>query len=187
MGFALAQAAAEAGAITTLVSGPVALDTPPRVSRVDVTSALEMAEQSLALAADCDIFIACAAVADYRPATVQTQKIKKAGEQMSIELVRNPDIVASVAALEPHPFTVGFAAETSDLVSYARGKLRNKGLDLVVANDVADQQIGFNSEENAVTLVWSTGEKVLPQASKGSIARQIIDQIAAMHPAIPRN
>ena len=180
MGFALARAAAEAGAVTTLVSGPVALETPPAVTRRDVTSALEMAAACEEFADDCDIFIACAAVADYRPAESQPQKIKKGDETMTLSLVRNPDIVAGIAARATAPFTVGFAAETNEVIDYARGKLVNKGLDLIVANDVSDTAIGFNSEENAVTLVWQDGERVIPRASKGTVARQIIDQIAAM-------
>ncbi len=180
MGFALARAAAEAGAVTTLVSGPVALETPPAVTRHDVTSAVEMAAACEQLADECDIFIACAAVADYRPAESQPQKIKKGAETMTLSLVRNPDIVAGIAARNPAPITVGFAAETNDVVGYARGKLENKGLDLIVANDVSDTAIGFNSEENAVTLVWRDGEQAVPQASKGTIARKIIDRIAEM-------
>ncbi len=180
MGFALARAAAEAGAVTTLVSGPVTLETPPSVSRRNVTSAVEMAAACDELANDCDIFIACAAVADYRPADSQPQKIKKGAETMTLSLVRNPDIVAGIAARDPSPFTVGFAAETNDVIDYARGKLAAKGLDLIVANDVSDMSIGFNSEENAVTLVWQDGEQVIPQASKGTVARQIIDRIAKM-------
>ena len=99
---------------------------------------------------------------------------------MTLSLVRNPDIVAGIADRNPAPFTVGFAAETNDVVDYARGKLENKGLDLIVANDVSDTAIGFNSEENAVTLVWRDGEQAVPQASKGTIARKIIDRIAEM-------
>jgi len=180
MGYALARAAAEAGATTTLVSGPVALETPPYVERRNVTSAMEMAAACEELAPECDIFIACAAVADYRPQDSQPQKIKKGDQTMTLSMVRNPDIVAGIAARENGPFTVGFAAETNDLIDYARGKLANKGLDLVVANDVSDTAIGFNSEENAVTLVWRDGEHALAQASKGTIARHIIDHIAAM-------
>ena len=180
MGFALARAAAEAGAVTTLVSGPVALETPPAVTRRDVTSAVEMASACEEIADDCDIYSACAAVADYRPAESQPQKIKKGDETMSLSLVRNPDIVAGIAARDSAPFTVGFAAETNNVIDYARGKLANKGLDLIVANDVSDPNIGFNSEENAVTLVWQDGERVIPQSSKDTVARHIIDQIAAM-------
>ncbi|GHD35051.1 bifunctional phosphopantothenoylcysteine decarboxylase/phosphopantothenate--cysteine ligase CoaBC [Parahalioglobus pacificus] len=182
MGFALARAAVEAGASTTIIAGPVALETPEHVQRVDVTSARDMATASNELAAEADIFIACAAVADYRPAEAQTSKIKKTGESITLALTRNPDIVASVAQRENAPFTVGFAAETDNVVAYARGKLERKGLALIVANDVSNSQIGFNSNENAATLVWADGQRELAQANKNTIARQIIDQIAGMLP-----
>jgi phosphopantothenoylcysteine decarboxylase/phosphopantothenate--cysteine ligase len=178
MGFALAQAAVDAGAQTTLIAGPVALATPEHVTRIDVESADQMLQQSMLLVPECDVFIACAAVADYRPSQQQSQKIKKQGESMTLELVRNPDIVATVAGGGEGTFTVGFAAETTDVITYARGKLENKGLDLIVANDVANQAIGFNSDENAVTLVWPGGEQSLPQARKSIIASQIIAKIA---------
>jgi phosphopantothenoylcysteine decarboxylase/phosphopantothenate--cysteine ligase len=183
MGFALAAACADAGARTTLVSGPVTLATPPRVARRDVESAEEMLEASLALLPECDIFIACAAVADYRPEHTADDKIKKNDDRMTLTLVRNPDIVATVAAADPHPFTVGFAAETRDLLAYARGKLERKGLDLVVANDVSAEGIGFNSDDNAVTLLWPGGEAELPRAGKGSLARAIVGHIAARYAA----
>jgi phosphopantothenoylcysteine decarboxylase / phosphopantothenate---cysteine ligase len=178
MGFALAQAAVDAGAKTTLVAGPVSLATPEHVTRIDVESADQMLQQSLELVAECDIFIACAAVADYRPVEQQAQKIKKQGELITLELVRNPDIVAAIADSGHDSFTVGFAAETTDVLAYARGKLEKKGLDLIVANDVANQAIGFNSDDNAVTLIWHDGEQKLPQARKTVIASQIIAKIA---------
>ncbi len=183
MGFALAAACADAGARTTLVSGPVSLATPPHVARTDVESAREMLEASLALLPTCDIFIACAAVADYRPEQAADDKIKKNEERLSLTLVRNPDIVATVAAADPRPFTVGFAAETRDLLAYARGKLERKGLDLVVANDVSAEGIGFNSDDNAVTLLWAGGEAALPRAGKGSLARAIVEHIAKRYAA----
>jgi len=178
MGYALARACADAGAKTTLVSGPVNLDAPDRVKRIEVQSALQMLDQCIELSAKSDIFIACAAVADYRPAEVQSQKIKKGAECISLELVRNPDIVAAVSSTSPRPFTVGFAAETNDVVQYAKGKMRRKGLDMIVANDVSKQGIGFNSDENAVTVVWPDGELPLAQSSKLNIARQVVELIA---------
>ncbi|QIB65546.1 bifunctional phosphopantothenoylcysteine decarboxylase/phosphopantothenate--cysteine ligase CoaBC [Kineobactrum salinum] len=178
MGFALARAAVDAGARTTLVSGPVQLATPAHVRRVDVESAQQMLDQCLELLPECDIFIACAAVADYRPATFASQKIKKGAERSSLELVRNPDIVATVAASSAAPFTVGFAAETSKLLEYAQAKMENKQLDMIVANDVAGAGIGFNSDENAATVLWPGGSEVLEQASKLNIARRIIALIA---------
>jgi phosphopantothenoylcysteine decarboxylase/phosphopantothenate--cysteine ligase len=178
MGFALANSAADAGAVTTLISGPVSLATPEHVTRIDVVSAQQMLAQSVQLLSDCDIFIACAAVADYRPQTVEEQKIKKGPEEISLELVRNPDIIATVSAHNARPFTVGFAAETNDLINYARDKMERKGLDMIVANDVSDQSIGFNSDQNAATVLWSGGEATLAQASKNTIAHQIIGLIA---------
>ncbi|MAT92522.1 MAG: bifunctional phosphopantothenoylcysteine decarboxylase/phosphopantothenate--cysteine ligase CoaBC [Halioglobus sp.] len=178
MGFALARAAADAGASTTLVSGPVQLPTPDHVQRVDVVSAQDMLEQCLTLLPACDIFIACAAVADYRPAAVQDRKIKKDAQETSLQLVRNPDIVAAVAAAEHAPFTVGFAAETNDVLAYARDKLQRKGLDMIVANDVSDTAIGFNSDQNAATVLWQGGEEALQRASKDTVARQVMALIA---------
>lgn len=178
MGYALARAAAEAGALTTLISGPVSLDTPERVERIDVVSAEDMLQASLAQLPGCDIFIACAAVADYRPADVAGDKIKKKQEHMKLELVRNPDIVAAVAAHPQRPFTVGFAAETRDVLTYARGKLERKRLDMIVANDVSTEGIGFNSHENAVTLLWENDEVALPRSGKQQIARDIIALLA---------
>ena len=178
MGYALARAAEEAGAVTTLVSGPVSLPVPDRVRSLPVESANDMLQQSLDLLGDCDIFIACAAVADYRPAAVEQQKIKKGPEEITLQLVRNPDIVAAVAASEQRPFTVGFAAETNDVLNYARDKMQRKNLDMIVANDVADRSIGFNSDQNAVTVIWRNGEQALPRAGKDSIARQVIELIA---------
>ena len=180
MGYALARAAAEAGAVTTLVSGPVSLPVPDRVRALPVESATDMLQQCLDLLGDCDIFIACAAVADYRPSAVEQQKIKKGPEEITLQLVRNPDIVATVASSEQRPFTVGFAAETTDVLNYARDKMQGKKLDMIVANDVADRSIGFNSDQNAVTVLWRNGEQALPRAGKDSIARQIIELIAQL-------
>lgn len=184
MGFALAEAAVDAGAVTQLISGPVNLATPEHVIRRNVESARDMLAASEELAANCDIFIACAAVADYRPVQAATSKIKKThDETMQLALVRNPDIVATVAASLPRPFTVGFAAETGDPVDYAREKLQRKNLDLIVANDVSGRDIGFNSDNNAVTLIWPSGSKVLDMASKSTIARAIVAEIATLYAA----
>jgi phosphopantothenoylcysteine decarboxylase/phosphopantothenate--cysteine ligase len=178
MGYALARAAVDAGAITTLVSGPVSLTPPDHTSLISVQSAEQMLEQCLGLLPECDIFIACAAVADYRPANIAPQKIKKEPEEVHLHLVRTPDIVAAMAAAEHPPFTVGFAAETNEVIPYARGKLQRKGLDMIVANDVADTTIGFNSDHNAVTAIWNDGEQTLERASKEIIATQILRLIA---------
>jgi phosphopantothenoylcysteine decarboxylase/phosphopantothenate--cysteine ligase len=184
MGFALARAAADAGAITTLVAGPVHLPTPERVQRVDVESAQQMYDAVMDRIAACDIFIAAAAVADYRPADVAGQKIKKQKGEMTLTLVRNPDIVASVAARSPRPFTVGFAAETQRVADYARDKLERKGLDLIVANDVAAAGIGFNSDDNAALALWASGEMVFERCSKQQLARELIALIA--HRRLPQ-
>ena len=178
MGYALAQAAVDAGARTTIVSGPVQLSAPDRAQVVPVESARQMLEQCLQLMPECDIFIACAAVADYRPAAVQEQKIKKGPDEITLQLVRNPDIVATVAAGAQRPFTVGFAAETRDVLTYARDKLQRKALDMIVANDVSDQSIGFNSELNEAVVLWNDGEQALARTGKGNLARQIIQLIA---------
>ena len=178
MGYALARAAADAGARTTLVSGPVTLPAPDHVRVLQVESASQMLDQCLQLLPECDIFIGCAAVADYRPAAVAGQKIKKGPEEISIQLVRNPDIVAAVAASKNRPFTVGFAAETNDLLAYARDKMARKGLDMIVANDVSDRSIGFNSDNNEATVLWADGKQALALAGKAALARQIIEIIA---------
>ena len=179
MGFALAAACVEAGAIVTLVSGPVHLATPERVSRVDVSSAQHMFDAVMARVCDCDIFIGTAAVADYTPVECAAQKIKKTdGDELVIRLRKNPDIIGSVAARQNKPFTVGFAAETNDVISYGRDKLVRKKLDMIVTNDVSDARIGFNSDQNAVTVIWHDGDRTLPVASKSTIARQLVALIA---------
>ncbi|MGB1543890.1 MAG: bifunctional phosphopantothenoylcysteine decarboxylase/phosphopantothenate--cysteine ligase CoaBC [Spongiibacter marinus] len=181
MGYALAEAAADAGARVTLISGPTQLPCPPRVTRVDVISADDMYQASMANMGSCDIFIACAAVADYRPVHIEEQKIKKQNTSMHIELVRNPDIVSAVASHAQRPFTVGFAAETQDVIHYAKGKLEKKNLDMIIANDVSDTRIGFNSDENSVTIIDPSGQQKLEQMGKRQLAKQLIDLIAARY------
>ncbi|WP_331344981.1 bifunctional phosphopantothenoylcysteine decarboxylase/phosphopantothenate--cysteine ligase CoaBC [Cellvibrio sp. UBA7661] len=179
MGYAIAQAAAEAGARTILISGPTQLATPARVTRIDVVSANEMLDESLKAAEGCDLFIAAAAVADYRPAQQAPQKIKKgASDTMMLELVKNPDIVASVASLNPKPFVVGFAAESENLLEHARAKLTRKNVDLIVANNISDSRIGFNSDDNAVTLVDANSTTEISQRSKQQLARELIAHFA---------
>jgi phosphopantothenoylcysteine decarboxylase/phosphopantothenate--cysteine ligase len=183
MGFALAQAARDAGAAVTLIAGPCALPTPADVNRVDVETAAEMLAAVQQQLSRCDIFIATAAVADYRPAEIAAQKIKKHSEQFMLELVRNPDILASVAGNSPRPFVVGFAAETENLEQHALDKLRRKQLDMIAANDVsamgsAEQDIGFGSEYNALQVFWPGGQQVLPRARKHAIATQLVQLIA---------
>ncbi|GGC95140.1 bifunctional phosphopantothenoylcysteine decarboxylase/phosphopantothenate--cysteine ligase CoaBC [Halopseudomonas salina] len=181
MGFALAEAAAEAGARVTLVAGPVNLPTPPRVNRIDVVSALEM-QAACESALPADLFIAAAAVADYRPADCATHKMKKdpkSSNGLTLELIPNPDILAGIARHAQRPWCVGFAAETHDVLAYAADKLERKNLDLIIANDVSAPGIGFNSDNNAVTLIdRSLHEEHLPMASKNKLARQIISHVA---------
>lgn len=181
MGFAVAEVAAAAGAEVCLVAGPVALPTPAGVERVDVRSARQMREAVLARAAAVDVFIAAAAVADYRPRECAQDKIKKAGETQALELVRNPDIVAEVAAArasgQKRPLVVGFAAETREVEVYARGKLERKGLDLIAANDVSVPGQGFEGENNALLLLWPGGERRIGPAHKREVARSLLEAI----------
>tara|TARA_R110002072_G_scaffold1369_9_gene11393 strand:- start:1182 stop:2375 length:1194 start_codon:yes stop_codon:yes gene_type:complete len=179
-GYAIAEAAIEAGADVTLVTGPTDLGAVDRAKMLKVTSAQEMYDTVMDNLQGCDIFIAVAAVADYRPQNTANQKIKKVNGKnvLTLELIENPDIVAAVARHNPRPFTVGFAAETENLVDYARKKLTAKNLDLVVANDVSDNNIGFNSDNNATTILWRDGETGFPLMSKSNLSRHIISLIA---------
>ena len=180
MGFALANAAAQLGAKVTLVSGPVSLNTPAGVERINVASAQEMHDAVMAHAPNHDAFISCAAVADYRPENVASQKLKKTenNDQMTINMVKNPDIVATVANMvEQRPFTVGFAAETNDVETYARGKLVKKNLDMICANDVSVEGQGFNSNDNAITLFWPEGEQGLALESKEALSFRILEKM----------
>jgi len=176
MGYALARAACQAGAAVTLISGPVCLIVPERVSRIDVSSATEMRDVVIKHAEKADIFIACAAVADYRVADVSDQKIKKTSETMQLNLTRNPDILSEVTQLNNKPFTVGFAAETENLAEYAQSKLERKNLDMIAANLVSDDN-GFDKESNELLVLWSGGKQHLAFASKDEIANQLIDLI----------
>lgn len=181
-GYALAEAAVEAGAEVVLIAGPTNLDVPDRCRQIEVVSADDMYNAVMAEAADADVFIGVAAVADYRPATRQDQKIKKSdapsNRALVIELVENPDIIASVANRDDAPFTVGFAAETENVVEHARRKLERKKLDMVIANDVSDTSIGFDSDDNRITVIWQGHEEELPMSSKRNIAARIIELIA---------
>jgi len=179
MGFAVATAAMEAGADVTLVSGPVALQTPPRVRRVDVESAGEMHAAVMEHVAACDIFISVAAVADYRPVNVAPSKLKKSAAGLRLELQANADILAAVAGLPDAPFTVGFAAETDGLESNARNKLVTKGIDMIAANNVAGGQ-GFDRDDNALQVFWMDGETQLARTGKSRLARQLVEIIARL-------
>ena len=178
MGYALAEAAAEAGARVRLVSGPTALPDPERVETVRVTSAEAMYQAVLARVRDAHIFIGVAAVADYRPAAVHARKLKKDRERLSLELVRNPDIISAVAGRRPRPFTVGFAAETEELEARAREKLLRKKLDLVIANPVGEAGTGFEADQNRVLIVDREGSTALARQPKTRLARTLIQIIA---------
>ena len=182
MGFSLAAACYAAGAKVTLIAGPVSLDTPNGVQRINVSSAVQMLDVSLEqLKQGCDIFIATAAVADYRVAQVAEHKIKKAGDELAVSLVKNPDIVATIALQQQRPFMVGFAAETQNVEEYAAGKLVAKKLDMIACNDVSRPDIGFASDENAMTVFFAQSyqmeKRELEKASKQEISKQLVEAI----------
>lgn len=177
MGFAIAQAFAERGANVTLISGPVNLATPANVHRIDVTSAQEMHQQALKSAVENQIFIGCAAVADYRVAQVAEQKIKKSSDEITLTLIKNPDIIADVAHLQSkRPFTVGFAAETQNIEQYAQDKLQRKNLDMICANDVSSGKV-FGKDQNSLHLFWRNGNIILELDDKKNIAKQLVKHI----------
>ncbi len=175
MGYAVAAAAVRAGAKVVLVSGPTILPTPQGVQRIDVESAHQMHQAVLEVVDHCDLFIATAAVADYRPVAAAEQKIKKSGAALTLALEPTKDILAEVAARSEGPFTVGFAAETEDVEAYARAKLERKALDMIAANGVGQVGCGFDADCNALTVIWRDGRVVLPQTDKLSLARQLMD------------
>ena len=182
-GYALALAAIEAGARVTLISGPTNINAPDRATVVAVQSADEMLKAVMSSISDADIFIGVAAVADYKPVSVENQKIKKSGgSTLTLDLVQNPDILKTVASLENSPFTVGFAAETENVIEYARTKLTAKNLDMIIANNVADTSIGFNSDHNETTIITrnlsGTTEAQQPKMSKENLSRKLIELIA---------
>jgi phosphopantothenoylcysteine decarboxylase/phosphopantothenate--cysteine ligase len=187
MGYAVASAARSAGASVILVSGPCDLSAPPGVERVQVESAAEMREAVLSRVEGCDIFIAAAAVADYRPAKIAEQKIKKKSKGLDIALVRNVDILAEVASRDHPPFTVGFAAETEKLEAHARQKLARKSLDMIAANAVGGSDTGFGADTNRLRVFWKKGELDLGEASKTELARHLVALVAERfrekHPA----
>jgi len=182
MGFAVADAAAQAGAQVTLIAGPVSLATPAGVARIDVRSAREMREAVLAQAPRSDVFVSAAAVGDFRPQAVAPQKLKKTGQGLELSLMQNPDILAEVAALPQRPFLVGFAAETENVEEYARAKLERKRLDLIAANRVG-ADCGFERDDNALLLIWPDGREELARADKRELARQLIGRIAVQRAA----
>jgi phosphopantothenoylcysteine decarboxylase/phosphopantothenate--cysteine ligase len=175
MAYALAAEAVAAGAKVTLISGPVNLPTPESVKRIDVISAVQMLAATHEAIADCDVFIGVAAVADYRPAEIAAQKIKKSDEQMQLTLIKNPDIISEVAQLEEKPFVVGFAAETNDIVSNGKDKLKRKGLDMLFANNATKT---FSSDSIVVTALTETSETELKAGNKNVVARHMLQLIA---------
>ncbi|MDY0501209.1 bifunctional phosphopantothenoylcysteine decarboxylase/phosphopantothenate--cysteine ligase CoaBC [Pasteurella multocida] len=181
MGFAIAEAFAERGATVTLISGPVNLATPEKVQRINVISAQDMHQKALKSAVENQIFIGCAAVADYRVAEIATQKIKKAGDEINLTLVKNPDIIADVGHLAvQRPFTVGFAAETQHVEQYAQDKRQRKKLDMICANDVSGGQV-FGQDQNSLHLFWHNGSTKLALESKKTLAKQLVNQIIARY------
>lgn len=180
MGFALAAEASRMGAQVTLVAGPVSLCTPDRVQRIDVRRAVQMRDAVIAALPGQDVFISAAAVADYMPAQTESRKIKKSAASLSLELVRTPDIVSEVARHAQRPtLVVGFAAETNDVEQHALGKLASKGLDLIAANDVAAEGIGFESDDNALTVYSTSDRHAIERGSKTEVARRLLELIAA--------
>jgi len=178
MGYALATAARNAGAQVTLISGPVTLEAPDGVNFIGIESAQQMYSAVHQNIESQEAFIATAAVADYRVADIQVQKIKRSDANLKLELIANPDILASVAALKNAPFTLGFAAETEKLEQHARRKLLHKGIDLIAANDVSRADAGFNREQNAVHLYWRGGDLALPLQPKIQLAERLIEHLA---------
>ena len=183
MGFALAAAAQQAGAEVILVSGPVAMPTPQGVERVDVETAEEMYQSVHARVGEAELFIACAAVSDYKPESAAGEKLKRTDATLNLELIRSPDTLASVAALSDGPFTVGFAAETQNVAQNARKKLTSKGLDMIAANRVG-RDCGFDQETNSLMVFWEGEETTLEQASKPVLAKRLIQLIAERYHAV---
>lgn len=178
MGFAIAQAAARLGATVTLVAGPVNLPTPPDCKRIDVTTAEDMLNACQAEVPNTDIFVSTAAVADYRATNIADNKIKKSDNELTLTFTKNPDILATVSSRKDRPFCVGFAAESQNVEEYARTKLAKKNLDMIAANDITAAGLGFNSDKNALHVIWRTGDKKLPATTKNELAEQLLTIIA---------
>jgi phosphopantothenoylcysteine decarboxylase/phosphopantothenate--cysteine ligase len=185
MGYALAAALARLGANVTLISGPTALPAPAGVETVAVETALEMHAAVLERVDAVDLFVGAAAVADYRPAAPAARKIKKQEEELTVRLVRNPDILAAVAARPRPPFTVGFAAETERLEDYARAKLQDKGIDMIAANQVGGAHGGFERADNALLCLWADGRREFPLMPKTRLAGELAQLIAERYAASP--
>jgi phosphopantothenoylcysteine decarboxylase/phosphopantothenate--cysteine ligase len=180
MGFAVARAAADAGAKVTLIAGPVNLPTPPRVERINVESTQQMFDATMERIAAVDMYIGAAAISDYRPQETAGQKIKKSAATFVLEMVKSPDLLATIAGLSDGPFTVGFAAETEKLEQHATDKLNRKQLDMIIANLVGEN-LCFDADENEVVVLWNDGRQPLPKSSKPELARQLVDLIASRY------
>jgi phosphopantothenoylcysteine decarboxylase/phosphopantothenate--cysteine ligase len=178
MGYAIAKAAQAMGAKVILVSGPTNLVPPANMTTIQVTSTTQMHQHVMAHIEHCDVFVGCAAVADYRPIQSKAQKIKKSEQELTLTFIKNPDILSDVAHLPQPPFTLGFAAETQNVREYALAKLQRKKLNMIAANDVSDSSIGFNSEQNALSVFWPQGEKILAVADKDQLAVQLMQLVA---------
>ena len=178
MGFAIAKAASAAGANVTLVAGPVSLSTPANCARIDVVTADDMLSACEKLTPSTDIFISTAAVADYKASTIADNKIKKTGDELTLTFIKNPDILAKISGRPDRPFCVGFAAESQNVEDYARSKLVKKKLDMIAANDITVDGLGFNSDKNALHVIWKDGDKRFPATSKNELAEQLVALIA---------
>lgn len=181
MGYAVAQAALEAGASVELVSGPCTLTVNDRIQLRSVESAEEMNQKVLENIGQIDIFIAVAAVADYRVESIEQQKIKKNEDSISMKLIKNPDILLNVASQKAKPFCVGFAAETENLEAYAKTKLIAKQLDMIVANRVDKSDSGFNSDYNSATVIWGEGQQTFDKSTKTRLATELISLVASQY------
>jgi len=182
MGFAVARAAADAGADVTLVAGPVHLPTPPSVHRMDTETTQQMFDATMGVIEDADIYIGAAAISDYRPLQAAEQKIKKHADTFQLELVKSPDLLATIAALDDGPFTVGFAAETEKLEEHAISKLERKHLNMIIANLVG-ANLCFDADDNEVVVLWEGGRQPFPKLSKQELARQLVDSVATRYRA----
>jgi len=180
MGFAVARAAADAGAEVVLIAGPVNLPTPPRVIRVDVENTQQMCDEAMQRIDGVDIYVGAAAISDYRPKAAAVHKIKKSADTFLLEMIKSPDLLADIAALDNGPFAVGFAAETEKLEHYATDKLNRKKLDMIIANLVGEN-LCFDADDNEVVVLWHEGRKPLPRLSKPELARQLIEIIASRY------
>jgi phosphopantothenoylcysteine decarboxylase/phosphopantothenate--cysteine ligase len=181
MGIALAEAALDAGAKVTLVHGPISIPIPERLTAIAVRTAAEMLAAVEKAISQHTIFIAAAAVCDYRPAQYSPEKLKKQQETLRLDLIKNPDILATIAVRPQPPYCVGFAAETTDVIAHAKQKLLTKKIDMIIANDVSREDAGFESDTNAVTLITQQAQHALSLASKAHIARHIIEAIATAY------